>query len=169
MAPESLKARIDRLHAELDRRTYYELLGVAPEDGPDEIQAAFHRLALALHPDCFHGHPDDDLRSKVYAIYKRLTEAYKVLGDSQDRRHYDEAVAQGQLRLVRVDKRGGGPPRAAAAIEHPQARKFFELGQAAERRKDYKGARLNYKLAADLIGDHPAIRERLERLDRERK
>lgn len=169
MAPESFKARIDRLHAELDRRSYYELLGVAPEVGPDEIRAAFHRLALAMHPDCFHSHPDADLRGKLYAIYKRLTEAYKVLGDSQDRRQYDEAVSHGQLRLVRVDKRRSGPPRTAAGIDHPQARKFFELAQAAERRKDYKGARLNYKFAADLIGDHPAIRESLERLDREQK
>lgn len=165
---DPFKERIEQIFAALDRYSYYELLNLTPQASPDEIRAAFHRAALSMHPDRFQQNPDSELRSKLYAIYKRVTEGYKVLGDSQDRREYDQGLARGELRLVRLEKKRSGPPRAPT-IDHPQARKFFDLAVAAERRSDYKTARLNYKFAADLVGDHPAIQERLERLDREGK
>jgi curved DNA-binding protein CbpA len=170
MSADPYKTRIDQVYADLDRYTYYELLNLTPQAGPDDIRAAFHRAALSMHPDRFHNHPDASLREKLYVIYKRITEGYKVLSDSQDRREYDEGLARGQLRLVRVEKKKGGPPRPAAGIDNPAARRFFDLALAAERRNDFKTARLNYKFAADLLGgDHPAIAERLAHMDRDDK
>jgi DnaJ-class molecular chaperone len=169
MSADPFKARIDQIFADLNRYSYYELLNLTQQATPDEIRLAFHRMALSMHPDRFHAHPDPELRRKLYDIYKRITEGYKVLSDSQDRREYDQGLAQGQLRLVRVERKKSGPTRPAAAIDNPQARRFFDLAVAAERRNDLKTARLNYKFAADLAPDHPVIKESLERLDRKDK
>ena len=57
--------------------------------------------------------------------------------------------------------------REEAAIDHPAAKRFFQLAMAAERSVDLKAAKLNYKFARDLVGDHPAILERLKRLEGE--
>jgi curved DNA-binding protein CbpA len=171
MTADAFKVRIDQIYADLDRYNYYELLNLTPQASPDDIRAAFHRMAMTMHPDRYHTHPDGDLRTKLYAIYKRLTEGYKVLSDSQERREYDQGLTQGHLRLVRVEKKKkvGPSSSTAPAIDHPGARRFFDLALAAERRNDFKTARLNYKFASDLAGEHPAILERLERLDREGK
>jgi DnaJ-class molecular chaperone len=167
MDPAAFKARIDQIYADLERYSYYELLNLAATAGPDEIRAAFHRMALSMHPDRYQTSADEDLRTKLYAIYKRITEGYKVLSESPLRREYDEGLARGQLRLVRTERKTTGPKPAQVSFENPQAKKFFDLALAAERRGDSKTARLNYKFASDLCGgEHPAIKERLEALDR---
>ena len=170
MDPAQFKARIDQIYADLERYSYYELLNLPQNAGPDEIRAAFHRMALSMHPDRYQTSSDGDLRTKLYAIYKRITEGYKVLTESPLRKEYDEGLTQGQLRLVRTERKKTGPRAAQASFENPQAKKFFDLAVAAERRGDFKTARLNYKFATDLCGgEHPAIKERLEKLDREGK
>jgi curved DNA-binding protein CbpA len=167
MDEAQFKARIDQIFADLERYSYYELLNLSSDASPDEIREAFHRMALSVHPDRFHTCPDVDLRSKVYAIYKRMTEGYRVLMDSPARREYDQGLAAGQLRLAQHQpERKRAPRRTEDTIDNPQARKFFQLAQAAERRGDVKSAKLNYKFAMDLVGSHPAIQARLAALEK---
>jgi hypothetical protein len=63
---------------------HYEVLGVAPDATQDEIAARFRALARTLHPDARPAAPDaaDD--------FKRITTAYRVLGDSTRRQVYDQ-------------------------------------------------------------------------------
>ena len=63
---------------------YYAVLGVDPDASPEDIKAAFRRLAREHHPDATGG---DD------AQYKEISEAYAVLSDSGKRRQYDAARA----------------------------------------------------------------------------
>lgn len=161
------KKRIDQIYSDLDRYSYYELLNLTPQALPDAIRAAFHRMALSVHPDRHQYSDDTDLREKVYAIYKRIAEGYRVLMDAESRKEYDEGLSQGQWRLNKVERKKSGPQREEATIDHPQAKKFFLLALDAERRGDLKGARLNYKFALDLVGEHPTIKEHLQRLEKE--
>lgn len=62
---------------------YYERLGISAESTPDEIKAAFRKLAFKYHPDC---NPDDDTCAE---IMKRLNEAYAVLSNPVKRAEYD--------------------------------------------------------------------------------
>jgi curved DNA-binding protein CbpA len=166
MDEAQFKARIEQIFADLDQYSYYELLNLSPDASPDDIRAAFHRMALSVHPDRFHTSPDADLRQKVYAIYKRMTEGYRVLMDTPTRREYDQGLAGGKLRLAQQTERKRGPKRTEDTIENPQARKFFQLAQAAERRGDVKTAKLNYTLAMNLVGEHAEIQARLAALEK---
>lgn len=165
MDPAEFKNRIDQIYSQLDAYTYYELLKVQPLAEPEQIRTSFHRLALSMHPDQYLSHPDKELREKLYVIYKRITEAYQVLLDTRSRKEYDLALKQGQRRLVQRQKKTTSQPRPEQAIQDPQAKKFFLMGQDAERRKDYKNARINYKFAMDLAGELPVILERIAAVD----
>jgi len=169
MDEAQFKARIEQIFADLDRYSYYELLNLTADAPPDTIRAAFHRMALSMHPDRFHGHEDLELREKVYVIYKRMTEGYRTLMDSASRKEYDQAVAAGQLRLEKTDRRKPTLKRTEDAIEHPKARKFFQLAEEAERRGDLKGAMINYKFAKNLIGDHPLIDARIAKIEEKQR
>jgi DnaJ-class molecular chaperone len=63
---------------------YYQRLGLSPNATPAEIVDAYRRMALRHHPDVS---ADDDVSSEMF---KRITEAYGVLSDSQQRRRYDQ-------------------------------------------------------------------------------
>jgi molecular chaperone DnaJ len=67
---------------------YYEVLGVPKGASQDEIKKAYRELALKFHPD----------RNKSKAAeekFKKINEAYAVLGDEQKRKQYDSFGPEG--------------------------------------------------------------------------
>jgi len=65
----------------MNKRDYYEVLGVSKGASADEIKKAFRRLAVQYHPDKEGG---DE------AKFKEINEAYEVLKDDKKRQRYDQ-------------------------------------------------------------------------------
>lgn len=157
-----LKERIDLIYRDLDQYSYYELLNLTAEATREEIQQAFHRMALSMHPDRHFTNPDQELRQRLGKIYRRVAEGYRVLTGEETRPEYDRQLAEGKVRLVRTERKRSGMEHPEDSIENHQARKFFVIGLKAEREGDLQTARLNYKFALDLAEDHPTIVKRME-------
>ena len=68
----------------MEKRDYYEVLGVSRGANADEVKKAFRQLAFKYHPD---RNPDDP---SAEAKFKETSEAYDVLSDSQKRELYDQ-------------------------------------------------------------------------------
>ncbi|MDO9516346.1 MAG: DnaJ C-terminal domain-containing protein [Syntrophales bacterium] len=67
---------------------YYKVLGVDKKTSDDEIKKAYRKLALKYHPD---KNPDDKTAEEQF---KKISEAYAVLGDSEKRKQYDSFGSQ---------------------------------------------------------------------------
>ncbi|MFP6872774.1 MAG: DnaJ C-terminal domain-containing protein [Verrucomicrobiales bacterium] len=83
----------------MEFQDYYELLGVAKDASQAELKKAFRRLARKYHPDV----AED--KGAAEEKFKKINEAYEVLGDPEKRRKYDQLGAN-------WDGRAGGftPP-----------------------------------------------------------
>ena len=68
----------------LQKRDYYEVLGVGRDAGGDEIKRAYRKLALKYHPDNYKGD-----KAEAEKKFKELAEAYEVLSDPVNRQRYD--------------------------------------------------------------------------------
>ncbi len=68
--------------------TCYDILGVSPDAAPDEIRAAYRRLAKQYHPDV---NPDPGAGERFIAIQQ----AYETLIDPDARARYDLALRGG--------------------------------------------------------------------------
>jgi molecular chaperone DnaJ len=68
----------------MDKRDYYEVLGVDAGASQEEIKKAYRQLALKFHPD---RNPGD---KEAEENFKEAAEAYEVLRDSQKRNIYDQ-------------------------------------------------------------------------------
>lgn len=165
MDEQQFKGRIEKIHSQLKLYSYYQLLNLQEDADVGQIRSQFHRMALSMHPDRFTTHPDADLRKKVYAVYKGVTEAYRVLMNPEHRREYDEALQRGEKQVGRKKRKVSMMVRPEQALTNAQAKKFYRLATDAERRGDSKSARINYKFAMDLEGEHPMLLERLAALE----
>jgi hypothetical protein len=85
----ALRADVERLHAALDERSYYELLTVEENASVTEIRQAYRNAAKRLHPDSFARLGLDDLKEKANVLFSRISLAHATLADPARRREYD--------------------------------------------------------------------------------
>ncbi|WP_182542026.1 molecular chaperone DnaJ [Nocardioides ginsengisegetis] len=86
------------MRADWANKDFYAVLGVAKDASAEDIKKAYRRLARANHPD---SHPDDPAKHETF---KKVAEAYDVVGDPEKRKKYDEMRS-----LYGSGARGGFP------------------------------------------------------------
>jgi molecular chaperone DnaJ len=68
----------------MQKRDYYEVLGIAKNADEGEIKKAYRKMALKYHPD---KNPDD---KEAEERFKEAAEAYEVLSDPNKKARYDQ-------------------------------------------------------------------------------
>ena len=181
--------------AVIDQVSYYELLGVDPAAGQDDIRRAYYGFAAAFHPDS-HGVRPQNERKAINRIFTRGTEAYRVLSDSALRSRYDEQRAgpKSQARLAGgsnpapsmsarppaapppppSSRAVSGAPQAAPTkgagrledhVRNSRARPFAQQAEALAKKLEYGKAKLQLKLAMNMDPNNPALETYLGELD----
>jgi len=71
----------------MEYKDYYKILGVDKKASQDEIKKAYRKLAMKYHPDKNSGN------KKAEEKFKDINEAYEVIGNSKNRKKYDQLGA----------------------------------------------------------------------------
>src|SRR6059058_2668019 len=77
-------ATTEGFRADWAQKDFYAALGVKKDASNAEIKKAYRKLARANHPD---SNPGDTAKHEKF---KRVAEAYDVVGDETKRQQYDE-------------------------------------------------------------------------------
>jgi curved DNA-binding protein CbpA len=157
----------------LDDITYYVLLGVANDASPDALKEAFHAFAETFHPDGHTGRPDDE-REGIARIFRRGTEAYRVLSDPPLRASYDASLAEGVAPSVASHRSSlppsreriqRGPKRLEDTIRSPNARPFARSAEELAKKGDFKQAKIQLTMARHYEPNNPVLEEFLKELE----
>ena len=70
----------------MEKRDYYEILGIKKGASKDEIKDAYRKLALQWHPD----RVSPEKKKEAEEKFKEISEAYAVLSDDTKRQQYDQ-------------------------------------------------------------------------------
>jgi len=68
----------------MEKRDYYETLGVKRDASQDDLKKAFRQLARKYHPDLNKGSKEAEEK------FKTINEAYQILSDPQKKAEYDQ-------------------------------------------------------------------------------
>ena len=85
----------------MDKRDYYEVLGVDRRASDADVKKAYRRLAMKYHPD---RNSDEDAEER----FKEAREAYEVLTDQEKRERYDRFGHAGVDGMANGGFGGGG-------------------------------------------------------------
>jgi DnaJ-class molecular chaperone len=114
--------------ARLGHESYYDILEIQPNADEQTVKEAFHRFALACHPDQYI-EADPRIARAAAEVFKRGVEAYRTLSRPALRIRYDANLAKGKLRYVEgeLQDQPAKPPRRRALFEiakTPRAKQF---------------------------------------------
>ena len=160
---------------QLDDLDYYTLMGVDDHATLREIQRAFREFARKYHPDNYADRSEKRI-DQATDIYRRGSEAYRILTDTKTRKAYDIALKHGHLRLSAPDvDRALAPTRPPpilrkkkpdVPIRSPQALSHYKAGIARAHAGDWQGAWRLLKEAHHLEPDNEFIASRFYRVER---
>ena len=162
---ERKKIEINSISRLIDELDYYQILKVSQNASPEEIKEAYFRESRNYHPDKFYNEPPE-LSKKVTLIFKRITEAYKIISDPNTRAIYNDGInsANRAKNLRYIHGVQGGPPKEDEG-QTPMGKKYFQLGKMAFNNRDFKGAKINFQLAAKMEPNNETFKKRLTEVD----
>lgn len=154
----------------MEKMSYYAVLRLPENASQEAIKRAFHAFSLQCHPDRFIG-ADPAMAQAAAQVFKRGAEAYNVLGRPALRKHYDEALSRGQVRIDpdSVHLRPAATPSRPLEmlVSSPRAKgfakkaeRFISIGQWEQARIELLNATMEEPSNAELKG-------RLEMVEKE--
>lgn len=75
------------MNRKINNTEYYEILGITKEATEEEIKRAYKKMALKYHPD---KNINTKNKEETDEKYKKMSEAYNVLSDTQKKEIYDK-------------------------------------------------------------------------------
>ncbi len=149
-------------------QTPYEVLGVKPDAGADEIRKVYRQLAKKFHPDLNPGKPEAEAR------FKSISAAYDLLSDPEKRARYDRGeIDESGTEKPRYSYRGfaegpgGGKYQPEGEIDLGDLEDLFAaFGSAGRQRRDAEGFRArggdrHYTMTVDFAEAATGARKRL--------
>lgn len=122
-------------------KSHYQVLGLPPTADAAAVKTAYFRLARTWHADAFAGMELGDAAPALEEIFKRVSEANKILSDTEERVTYDHVLSQ-QAKGIPTDPE-----------QIMQAESTFNRGESARKAGRLKDAE---KLYREAISIYPA-------------
>ncbi|MBN2361424.1 MAG: DnaJ domain-containing protein [Deltaproteobacteria bacterium] len=171
----SYHPQLKQLAATIDQLDYYEILNLQQDASTAQLKESYFSQSRALHPDRFYHLPDEELKTAIHKIYKRITEAYVILKDPQKRAKYTADVngpqRQEKLRFNEAAEEEAKKEQEEAreVCKTPKGRKLWRTVEQDLRDEKWDAAYRNLQSISLWEPGNPTIAELKATVDKKRK
>lgn len=162
--------KVRDIHTRLDTLDYYQLLEVKKDASVNAIKKAYFARSMEYHPDRFVRLEDQELKGGIYQVFKRVSEAFKVLVNPEARSRYDDHLAapsgEQNLRLLDREKPGTSPEDPSSDATTPAGKKYLHYAVLAQAEGKYRSARMFLTMALQYEPDNERLHARLDEVTR---
>ena len=156
----------------LEHQSYYDILGLHSQAPHHQVVAAFDSASVRYHPDRY-----AQLRSSPWGeaiwqeanrVYKAMTEAYGVISDKKARTSYDQALAEGALRLsssAALKAKASGPQSLEMLGQSAASKKFLRLAQTDVVTQNWPSALQNLRFALSMEPGNEKIAQEIAQIE----
>lgn len=137
------ESRLNELLTQMEKGTYYEILGVERETPIPEVRAAYFELAKKYHPDRY---KNSRLLGAAQDIFILINEAYDVLTSEEKRKNYEARLRALKDQKIRVEHE-----------RHRNEEHFLRKGQSQIQANNWDAACEHFSKEAARLGyeDNP--------------
>jgi curved DNA-binding protein CbpA len=178
---EEVKKKILYYHTTMHDQTHYEMLQVGRRAEPKEIKRAYFRVSREFHPDSFFRKNMGSYKQKIEAIFKRISQAYEVLGNEQKRTAYDKtlpyeptpeeieekrqvALQQERAKKLRKERRQRLLKHSPVVARKGKSRQYCEDAKSWFEQKEYIKAANSIRLALTLDPQNEEYKKLLDEM-----
>ncbi len=176
---EATKKKILYYHTTMHDQTHYEILRVGRRAEAKEVKRAYFKVSREFHPDSFFRKNLGSYKQKIEAIFKRVSQAYEVLGNQQKREAYEKtlpyeptpeeieaqrqvALQQERAKKLRQERRQRLLKHSPVVARKSKARQHYEDAKAYAQEQDFTKAANSVKLALTLDPNNESYTQLLE-------
>jgi len=170
---DALKEKVVQTFKRADQLNHYELLGVAIDAERGEIRKAYFALSKTFHPDSYYGKRLGSFKAQMEVIFRKVTDAYEVVGRQQKREAYDRylkrsiLVSAAEEKIHRVEERAQAMSKALTRA--PIAERQVAPVDAEARSRDWQPSQAPAKKSASMVPgtpEHDRMQRKRELLER---
>ena len=125
---------------------YYQILGIGVRATPEEIKAAYKKLARKFHPDVNQGSAEHEEK------FKKILEAYQTLSDQAKKNRYDLSLF---YRAAGLSDAGPGPDPAYRNVprtpRQAEEERYRSRSRARQVYREFAGPAGNRKITPNVI------------------
>jgi tetratricopeptide (TPR) repeat protein len=139
----SQKNRLTRVLGDIQKKNYFEILGLSPKSRPQDFKRSYHDLAKNFHPDKLQPGTDQELVTLTKEIFAIMTTAYEVLTNDAKKAAYIKEMEQGKAEKILASE--SLAEEGKAALKSGQIAKAIEkLRKAMELRPPSSDLNLHF-------------------------
>jgi DnaJ-class molecular chaperone len=167
--------QLKQLALSIDGLDYYQILNLDHSATAGQIKASYYSMARALHPDKFYHLPDEELKTSILKIYKRITEAHTILKDEPKRLKYRaDVMGPERAKKLRFTEESEAETKKQAqdsvkVAKTPKGEQLYKSALLDMQNKKWDAAFKNIQSALLFEGGNQALKDLLAEIDKKRK
>ena len=169
--PREFRKKIREYSKEMEKKNYFEILGLTQNASVVEIKSSYLKLAKEFHPDRFFGKKIGEYSTILPLLFEKITESYEAIHSEDLKREYIKKLNCNLNQPIQATRSNKPVFKFEKKVEFKIAQdgSQYEMGMKEEGKGNLKAALNFYQMAMSLKPEEKTYEHAYYRLKKKLK